>query len=104
MLRVTLAIAVFSITALTAQESTSAIPRNEKALQNAIAGIGKKSIRPGPQLVRMAAPAPRACSVALQAMPIENPEQFAIQRMPAQDVEKMPNVAVPAPPCEAGPR
>ena len=88
------------IAILSAQETTSAIPRNDTALRNAIAGLGKKPLPLGPRQLRVAPPAPRACSVALWAMPIENAEQFTVRRVPATAVAPMPQAAVPAPPCE----
>ena len=88
------------IAILSAQESTSAIPRNDTALRNAIAGLGKKPLPLAPRQLRVAPPAPHACSVALRAMPIENAEQFTLWRVPATEVAPMPQGAVPAPPCE----
>ena len=88
------------IAILPAQESTSAIPRNETALRNAIAGLGKKPLPLLPQRVSIAPPAPGACSVARKAMPIERPDSFTVRRLPSTNLAPMPQVAVPAPPCE----
>ncbi len=91
---------LLGIATVMAQDSPNAIPRNETALLNALAGIGRKPVRLTPNLVRIAPPAPRACSVALRVVPIEKPDQFAIRRVPTKDVAPMPQVSVPAPPCE----
>lgn len=87
-----------------AQESTSAIPRNDTALRNAIAGLGKKPLPLVPRQIRVAPPAPGACSIALRAMPIENGKEFTVRRVPTAEVAPMPQVAVPAPPCETAAR
>lgn len=100
MLRLT--VLLFGIATLAAQESTSAIPHNEKVLQNAIAGLGKKPVRPAPQRMRIDAPA--ACSVGLQAMPMKNPDQFTMRSVPTADVAPMPQVVVSAPACETATR
>jgi len=80
----------FLCAALSAQDSTNAIPRNDRALANAVAGIGKRRLQQPSQPVRISPPATKTCSVPLLAMPL-----------PVPDVESMPRVTLPAPPCES---
>lgn len=88
--------------AVMAQESTLAIPRNDAALKNAIAGLGKRPLRAAPQQVRMAQQPPAAtCSVVRRVGPGPKTGQFTMRAIPAPTVEPMPQVAVPAPACEA---
>ena len=84
---------------LSAQEWTNAIPSNRQALQNAIAGIGKRPIPLAPQRVQIAQQAPGACSVPLQTMQIDPGRSFAMKQVPSPEVEPTPREALPAPPC-----
>ena len=89
---------LLGIATLAAQEPASANVHKEKAMQNAIANLGKIRARLTERQVRVNAP--RTCSVPLRVVPIEKPDQFAIRRVPMKDVAPMPQVSVPAPPCE----
>ena len=91
----------FFCVAMPAQDSGNAIPRNDRALANAVAGIGKRRAQPAPPPVRIAPPAAKTCSVPLLAMEIDDARQFASRPLPAPDVDTMPRVTVPAPPCES---
>jgi hypothetical protein len=91
----------FLCTALTAQDNANAIPRNDRALANAVAGLGKRRPQQPSQPVRMSPPAAKTCSVPLLAMPLDDARQFASRPLPAPDVESAPRVALPAPPCES---
>ena len=91
----------FFYAALPAQDYVNAIPRNDRALANAIAGIGKRSPHQATQPVRVAPPAATACSVALQSMRIDESRRFASRPLPSPEVEAMPRITMPAPPCES---
>lgn len=91
----------FFCAALPAQDNANAIPRNDRALTNAIAGIGKRRPQQPSQPVRISPPAAKTCSVPLLAMPIEDARQFASRPIPAPEVDAMPRVTLPAPPCES---
>jgi hypothetical protein len=91
----------FLCAALSAQDSTNAIPRNDRALANAVAGIGKRRLQQPSQPVRISPPATKTCSVPLLAMPLDDVRQFASRPLPVPDVESMPRVTLPAPPCES---
>lgn len=96
-------ISLFGIAAVMAQGSPSASVDKERAMNNAMANLGKIWARAAEREVRVIAP--RACSVALRAVPIETPDKFAIKRVPpTKDVAPMPQVVVPAPPCETAAR
>jgi hypothetical protein len=107
MFKLGLALSVLGF-AVTAQESTSAIPRNENALKNAIAGIGKKPMRFMLQrqpLARPAQPATGLCSVPLKGMQLPKDREFTFRDAPmSETAAPMPKVAVPAPPCETAAR
>ena len=104
MIKLGLALSVLGFAVL-AQESSSAIPRNEKALQNAIKGIGKKPMPMALQrqpLVRPAQPATGICSVPLTGVQLPKDRVFTFQNAPpSAETVPMPQVVVPAPPCEA---
>jgi hypothetical protein len=104
MVKLGLAISVLGIAAM-AQESQSAIPRNDAALRNAIARIGKKPIplELQPQRsVRPAQPATGICSVPLKGVQLPKDREFTFREAPASaPTAPMPKVAVPAPACEA---
>jgi hypothetical protein len=91
----------FLCAALPAQDNVNAIPRNDRALANAIAGIGKRRPQQPSQPVRISLPTEKTCSVPLQLMPIDDARQFASRPIPAPEVDAMPRVTVPAPPCES---
>ncbi len=91
----------FLCTALTAQDNANAIPRNDRALANAVAGLGKRRPQQPSQPVRMSPPAAKTCSVPLLAMPLDDARQFASRPLPAPEVESAPRVTLPAPPCES---
>lgn len=86
--------------ALAGQDSGNAIPRNDQALANAIAGLGKRKAETGITPKRIARPEGTACSVPLRSMPIDGERQFASRHIEAPKAEPMPLVAVPAPACE----
>ena len=91
----------FLCAALPAQDNVNAIPRNDRALANAIAGIGKRRPQQPSQPVRISPPAEKACSVPLQPMPIDESRQFASRQIDVPVTETMPRVTMPAPPCES---
>ena len=95
-------ISLFGIAAVMAQGSPSSNVDKERAMNTAMANLGKIWARAAEREVRVIAP--RACSVALRAVPIEKPDKFAIKRVPTKDVAAMPQVVVPAPPCETAAR
>ena len=95
-------ISLFGIAAVMAQDSPSANVDKARAMNNAMANLGKIGAREAKHEIRVIAP--RACSVPLRTMPIEKPDKFAIKRVPTKDVAPMPQVAVPAPPCETAAR
>ena len=91
----------FLCAALPAQDNVNAIPRNDRALANAIAGIGKRRPQQATHPVRIAPPAATACSVPLQSMQIDDNRQFASRQIEVPVAETMPQVTMPAPPCES---
>jgi hypothetical protein len=107
MIKLGLALSVLGFAVL-AQESTSAIPRNDEALRNAIKGLGKKPIPIALQrqrLVRPAQPATGLCSVPLTGVQLPKDRVFRFENAPpSAETVPMPQTAVPAPPCEAAAR
>lgn len=91
----------FLCAALPAQDNVNAIPRNDRALANAIAGIGKRRPQQLSQPGRISPPAEKTCSVPLQSMPIDDNRQFASRQFDVPVTETMPLVTMPAPPCES---
>ncbi|MBI2685259.1 MAG: hypothetical protein HYX27_03010 [Acidobacteria bacterium] len=82
----------------------STLPANPPALQSAIKNIGKALERPVAAVKLLSMTSARASKVCSVAMPLIKPpdgQQFAIRRHAAvQSTESIPQVAVPAPPCE----
>jgi len=104
MLKLGLALILFGVLSA-AQEPKSAIPRNDEALRNAIKGIGKKPMPFALQRqrsVRPAQPATGVCSVPLKGVQLPKDREFTFKDAPmSAATAPMPQVALPAPPCEA---
>lgn len=89
-----------TIAVLGAQESTSVMPKNPPALQEALRLLSKMKVLPKtPVRLAMKPPLPNKCSAPLREIPLGKPEEYASNRVPVTEVEPMPQVAVPAPPC-----
>jgi hypothetical protein len=78
----------------------NALPPNEQALKNAIAGIGKRPVRLAPQQVRLDAPADKICSIPLQSVPVDSGREYTGRQIRPAETRPMPQVNLPAPPCE----
>jgi hypothetical protein len=78
----------------------NALPPNEQALKNAIAGIGKRPVHSAPQQVRREPSPAKTCSIPLQSVPINSEREFAARQIKPADTTPMPQVTLPAPPCE----
>lgn len=85
---------------LSAQGTGNAISSNDRALANAISGLGKRQMQRTPQPERIQPAITKACSVPLQVMRIDERRLFASRSIQAPEVEAMPRATMPAPPCE----
>lgn len=99
-----LLLAALAAATLSAQDSVNAIPRNTQALQNAIAGIGKRPLPDSPRQVYKAREKASTCSIPLRTMGLNAGQNFPINVVPAPEVEPMPQAALPSPPCETSAR